>query len=379
MLAEEALLKSLVKPGVNAGDDDPVRSSAVKRPQPRRDPCQAAPAPREGLAVAAAGGQELELQPVAAVTTQHSMSTPSAKRRRLEDAQSALRKPFRSPFKTPSRKVELESPKADTTASSTAVPSPLVQSTLPDSSAAQSLSVSSLRTLRSSRSSTTLSTPSRPPLFAQRVGAVDHDDALETAIRAEEQRQRDLSRQIRSIRVELDTLNQALKIATSTKDAELQALTRKWRDATRAAAEDVFATTKDRVNGMGGIGVWKQNEQRQQEWRLGFHAQEHEPTLDESDEDEEENVGLTPEEKEAKLVAREQRAEARAEAKKERHWREQEAEAEAEAEAEEEALRQSRTDDGGDDDSFTMDTMLKTLNIDLKMIGWDKEGQRWVD
>ncbi|KAL1617365.1 hypothetical protein SLS54_007918 [Diplodia seriata] len=309
------------------------------------------------------------------------MSTPSAKRRRLEDAQSALRKPFRSPFKTPNRKVELERPNADTTASSTAVPSPLVQSTLPDSSAAQSFSVSSLRTLRSSRSSTTPSTPSKLPPFVQRADAVDLDDPLETAIRAEEQRQRELSKQIRSIRTELDTLKQALRIATSTNDAKLEALTRKWRDATRAAAEDVFATTKDRVNGMGGIGVWKQNEQRQQEWRLGFQAQENEPNLDDSDDDENENVGLTPEEKEARLVAREQRAEARAEAKRERQWREQQ---DAEAEAEVEALRQSRTDDGGDDDadaeqSFTMDTMLKTLNIDPKMIGWDKEGQRWVD
>ncbi|KAB2580957.1 DNA repair protein dds20 mei5 [Lasiodiplodia theobromae] len=297
------------------------------------------------------------------------MSTPSAKRRRLEDAQSALRKPFRSPFKTPNRKVELERPSAETTASSTAVPSPLVQSTLPDSSATQSFNDSSLRTLRSSRNSTTLSTPS--PL-ARRTGALGPDDPLETAIRVEERRQRELHKQIRSVRTELDTLSQALRIAASTKDAELEALTRKWRDATRAAAEDVFATTKDRVDGMGGIGVWKQSERRQHEWSLGFHAQENEPNLDESDEDEDENAGLTPEEKEARLVARERRAEVREEAKKERQWREQQ-------EAEAEALKQSGADDGGDDDSFTMDMMLKALNIDPKMIGWDKEGQRWVD
>lgn len=268
------------------------------------------------------------------------MSTPSAKRRRLEDAQSALRKPFRSPFKTPNRKVELERPSAETTASSTAVPSPLVQSTLPDSSATQSFSDSSLRTLRSSRISTTLSTPS--PL-ARRTGVLGPDDPLETAIRVEERRQRELHKQIRSVRTELDTLSQALRIAASTKDAELEALTRKWRDATRAAAEDVFATTKDRVDGMGGIGVWKQSERRQQEWSLGFHAQENELNLGESDEDEDENSGLTPEEKEARLVARERRAEVREEAKKERQWREQQ-------EAEAEALKQSSADDGGDDD-----------------------------
>lgn len=30
-----------------------------------------------------------------------------------------------------------------------------------------------------------------------------------------------------------------------------------------------------------------------------------------------------------------------------------------------------------DDDSFTMDMMLKTLNIDLALIGYNKEAQRW--
>ncbi|EKG18195.1 hypothetical protein MPH_04584 [Macrophomina phaseolina MS6] len=300
------------------------------------------------------------------------MSTPSAKRRRLEDAQSALRKPFRSPFKTPSRKLELEKPNADITASSTAVPSPLVQTTRPDSSADQSFSVSSLRTLRNSRSSTTLSTPSKPRPFVRDTAAPD--DPLTAAILAEKQKQAVLNRQIQSIRSELDTLSQALAIATSTKDAELEALTRKWRDATRAAAEEVFADTRDRVNNMGGIGVWRKNAQRQQEWRQGFYAQEEDqPNLDESeDEDQEENEELTPEEREAKLVAREQRAEARAEAKKERRWQEDQA-------AEAEAQKPSSTDDGGNEDSFTMDMMLETLNIDPEMIGWDKEGQRWVD
>ena len=27
---------------------------------------------------------------------------------------------------------------------------------------------------------------------------------------------------------------------------------------------------------------------------------------------------------------------------------------------------------------FTMDMMLRSLNIDLELIGFDKEGQRWV-
>ena len=33
----------------------------------------------------------------------------------------------------------------------------------------------------------------------------------------------------------------------------------------------------------------------------------------------------------------------------------------------------------GDDDGYTMDMMLKTLNVDLDIIGFDKELQKWID
>jgi len=32
-----------------------------------------------------------------------------------------------------------------------------------------------------------------------------------------------------------------------------------------------------------------------------------------------------------------------------------------------------------DDEGFTMDMMLKSLNIELDVIGFDKKEQRWVD
>lgn len=35
-------------------------------------------------------------------------------------------------------------------------------------------------------------------------------------------------------------------------------------------------------------------------------------------------------------------------------------------------------EEGNDDDSFTMDMMLRTLNIDLNVIGYDRQGQRWI-
>ena len=41
----------------------------------------------------------------------------------------------------------------------------------------------------------------------------------------------------------------------------------------------------------------------------------------------------------------------------------------------------SRSEDGEDRDEegFTMDMMLKSLNIELDVIGYDKEMQRWIE
>ena len=37
------------------------------------------------------------------------------------------------------------------------------------------------------------------------------------------------------------------------------------------------------------------------------------------------------------------------------------------------------TNANASDQGFTMDMMLRSLNIDLELIGFDKEGQKWVD
>jgi hypothetical protein len=38
-----------------------------------------------------------------------------------------------------------------------------------------------------------------------------------------------------------------------------------------------------------------------------------------------------------------------------------------------------KTDDCCLIQSFTMEMMLKTLNIELELIGYDKKDQRWID
>jgi Swi5-dependent recombination DNA repair protein 1 len=79
-----------------------------------------------------------------------------------------------------------------------------------------------------------------------------------------------LTREIMQLRNEMQILSQAHTLATSTKDDDLVVLIDKWRTVSRTVAEELFATTRDKVNRMGGVGAWKAREkegkERQQQW-----------------------------------------------------------------------------------------------------------------
>ena len=68
--------------------------------------------------------------------------------------------------------------------------------------------------------------------------------------------QRELEKQLRELKEELDTAQQAKKIEDSSRkkipdggiDAELVELTTKWNAASRQAAEELFGQVRDRVN-----------------------------------------------------------------------------------------------------------------------------------
>lgn len=76
------------------------------------------------------------------------------------------------------------------------------------------------------------------------------------------------------IRNEIQMLKQAHALATSSKDEDLRVLVDHWRTASRAAAEELFATTRDRVNRMGGVGAWRDREKEQQEWKMKNEREE---------------------------------------------------------------------------------------------------------
>jgi Swi5-dependent recombination DNA repair protein 1 len=70
------------------------------------------------------------------------------------------------------------------------------------------------------------------------------------------------------LRTQLDTAKQALRLEQSARDAELEGLVSTWTSATRAAAEELFAVAKDRVNAMGGLQAWRDQERDSRErWR----------------------------------------------------------------------------------------------------------------
>ncbi|KAK0753864.1 hypothetical protein B0T18DRAFT_477128 [Schizothecium vesticola] len=113
---------------------------------------------------------------------------------------------------------------------------------------------------------------------------------------------------------------QARKITTQTPpdqpvDAELKAATAKWRAAGRAAAEDLFELVKGRVEGMGA---------EERKGRRGGWGGEWEPG----------GVGGGSSQAEGR---------------------------------------------GGDDEGFTMLTMLRSLNIEPELLGYDAKEGKWRD
>lgn len=185
------------------------------------------------------------------------MSTPAAKRRRLDDANRTLCKPFRSPFKSP---VKDNVPSLGETARCSIPPD--------DSVAAQPLHA----VVASISQSHSLNKKQAPLSPAAAIALNAHPD-----VAALLELQRSLEKQTRALKAEIDTAEQARKIELESSrkdphrehevDGELITLAEKWRGASRQAAEEMFGQVRDRVNRMGGPRAWREMQQRQREWR----------------------------------------------------------------------------------------------------------------
>ncbi|CAG8974474.1 hypothetical protein HYALB_00010860 [Hymenoscyphus albidus] len=283
------------------------------------------------------------------------MYTPAAKRRRIDDASKTLSKPFRSPFKTPFKSpVKAQDGTTTTPTSKQLTPaSKLVLSNNPPK-----LPTTPLNLNRTPRSATRKKQFSSPISTA----VLNADPAIAPLLKT----QRDLERELKELKEELDTAEQARKIERESTDeevdGELKVLIEKWRGASREAAEEMFGRVRDRVNRMGGPRAWKEMQKKQQEFQGQWEDEQNNNADDDDDEDEDDE-------------------EAKERAKRKRELYDQyDIEIETENEKSQREKRLGDTGERpGEEDEFTMAMMLRTLNVDLDVIGYDRDQQRWVD
>lgn len=267
-------------------------------------------------------------------------STPQAKRRRLNDATKTLHKPFKSPFRTPLKpNIGSDPPSSDPpdTVSST----PVSAYPEPPSSHNKPYSRSAAATALGARTATPVKRGSTPLVTRPILTTTSRTFRSTTS-------KPSVALEIMQIRNDIQILTQAQALATSTKDDDLLVLVDKWRTASRTAAEELFGTTRDRVNRMGGVGAWKEREKESKERQRKWDQEEREAEIERLEE-----------------------AKENGEVSEEAYERYTEM-AEDKVEVEKETFK-----DSADDDSFTMFMMLKTLNIDPQLIGYNTEAQRW--
>ncbi|KAB8304774.1 hypothetical protein EYC80_004123 [Monilinia laxa] len=195
------------------------------------------------------------------------MSTPAAKRRRIEAA-NTLQKPFRSPFKSP-----LIKGSPNTRASIIATTAAAISTPLPPKTSTSYPVVSIPSRNATTRIKKSFTSPVSP-------AALNADPDIAPLLKE----QRELERQLKEVKEELDMAQQAKKIERDSKakdkdgrgeiDGELLQLCEKWKGASRLAAEVLFEKLQDRVNMMGGPKVWKEMHKRQQEYQNNWEYDE---------------------------------------------------------------------------------------------------------
>lgn len=222
----------------------------------------------------------------------------AAKRRRIEDANATLRKPFRSPLmsrrdgtQTISENQQ-NSPSVNRGSSSPATTNTQTPTTPAParghrSSAATPLSSIQSRAFTTAGSKASANPASRQPddsgggTAAEPKRKLAADDNPPPAAEHGEDllhqlhlAQADLANLLRGTQSRLDLARQARRIeqAAAAKngpgepvDAELRALTARWKSTSRQAAEELFGLIRDRVEGMGGVKAWKATRQ----WQCG--------------------------------------------------------------------------------------------------------------
>ncbi|PPJ55178.1 hypothetical protein CBER1_05427 [Cercospora berteroae] len=296
------------------------------------------------------------------------MSSPVPfKRRKLNDAAEKLRKPFVSPMR--SRKPDqppTNSPLVNNVNKTVGAVTTYTPSTLAHTIQSSHPVLLKEPAPPSSVKRTTFTTPQRRTILPQTSRSKNADPEERTIQKANSA----LELQIRRIQNELDILKQAETLSNSTTDADLEELREKWRLASQYAAEELFGTVKERVCRMGGVAAWREMEKKKHDRSHGLgDFAEPEAVDDDADCEFDSQGEELPEDeqeyrKKLKRKARQEAMEAMDEPDEPRQP----------TSVENEVWQEP----GKDDDTFTMDMMLRSLNIDLSVIGYDKQLQKWI-
>ncbi|ROV95008.1 hypothetical protein VMCG_08331 [Cytospora schulzeri] len=327
------------------------------------------------------------------------MSTPAAKRRRVDAANAALRKPFQSPvIRRPGPLPPLPPPPEDGTPESdsrilgTVTGKRVIEDVYsPGSPSTPRKNLGALRGTRPASSLLKVSskTPyhgsarlgsSRKSLGARAGGAVrpgndghdyhDDDDDNDNPFMALAKSHRTTGQEarIKDIDRQLETIQQARKIEDASErrhpggpvDQELRDLIAKWKGAGRVAADELFEMVRERVDSSGGARAWEAMRQRQMEFYRGFDMDSSAKSKaqggggGDDDDGEEEGEGAFDQGEDESLLEKEQRLQGDGRAK-------------------------GVSDEDEDEPVFNMAMMLRSLNIDLSLLGYDEAEEKWID
>ncbi|RMZ10044.1 hypothetical protein D0860_03975 [Hortaea werneckii] len=298
------------------------------------------------------------------------MSSPlSLKRRKFNDANKTLKKPFVSPLRN--ARAQRPPVKEDHQHGNT----PYTPSTL-----AHTVSAAERDTTQKNDSTASNANPATPaPLIKsqslhKRPGFITSSRCADPAELAAQKALTSLELQIRPLRTDIDALKQSEQISTSNTDAELEQLTEKWRLASQQASEELFGHVKERVCRMGGVAAWRESEKQKFERSHGMGAFAPEPEESDDADCEFDSQGEELPEKEQEF----RKAEKRRVKQEALDAADLPSAMEQQIGGSEGGKKMVWQEEVKDDDSFTMDMMLRSLNIELDVIGYDKSAQRWT-
>ncbi|KAJ5515126.1 hypothetical protein N7463_004678 [Penicillium fimorum] len=258
------------------------------------------------------------------------MDKPSSKRRRI-NAATALSKPFKSPLRRPAPTNTGNTPSKSVTPGIPDDRKIPVTLTIPVESDSISKPPSPITTPVPPKRKRTLQLLS--PFPSQSFQTSD-PEILEL-----QKQHRGVQSKVDALITKLEIATQAHNLETNTKYIEIPNLITKWRLASQDAADEVFLGAKERVNYMGGLAAWKkQSKSDAARWEFDEERREREHI----DEDEGDVDNYDAEDLSGHL------------------------------------LKKNNGEEESHDEEFTMETMLKSLHVDPKLIGYDAKAQRWI-